>query len=101
MNGLSGMDRKKLAIVGMVMAAVFFFFLNILANGEIKTAQLDLTENKLFTLSDGTKEILKTIDEPLTFRFYYSNKFGEISPDHQIVRDGFTDLVKGPFVRRA
>jgi ABC-type uncharacterized transport system involved in gliding motility auxiliary subunit len=58
------------------------FFLNILATGEIRTAQLDLTENKLFTLSQGTKEVVKAIDEPLTFRFYYSNKFGEISPVH-------------------
>ena len=82
MNGLLGMDRKKLAIAGMVIAAIFFFFLNILATGEIKTAQLDLTQDKLFTLSGGTKAILKTIDEPLTFRFYYSNKFGEISPLH-------------------
>ena len=82
MNGLLGMDRKKLAIGGIVVSAVFFFFLNILATGEIKTAQLDLTQDKLFTLSGGTREILKTIDEPLMFRFYYSNKFGEISPLH-------------------
>ena len=82
MSGLLGMERKKLAIGGMMMAAIFFFFLNILATGEIKTAQLDLTQDKLFTLSDGTKEILRTIDEPLTFRFYYSSKFGEISPLH-------------------
>ena len=82
MNTLLGLDRKKLTIAGLVVAAVFLFFVNILATGEIKTAQLDLTQDKLFTLSDGTKEILKTIDEPLTFRFYYSNKFGEISPLH-------------------
>ena len=82
MKAFLGMDPKKLAIAGMVLAAIFFFFLNILATGEIKTAQLDLTQDKLFTLSDGTKGILKTIDEPLTFRFYYSNKFGEISPLH-------------------
>ena len=81
MNRLLGMI-EKLMIAGMVMAAVFFFFLNILATGEIKTAQLDLTQDKLFTLSDGTVVHRKTIDEPLTFRYYYSNKFGEISPLH-------------------
>lgn len=34
--------------------------------------RLDLTENKLFTLSDGTRHILKSIDEqkPVTVRFY-------------------------------
>ena len=71
-----------MAVVSLCVAAIFLFFLNILATGEIRTAQLDLTENKLFTLSQGTKEVVKAIDEPLTFRFYYSNKFGEISPVH-------------------
>jgi len=71
-----------MAVVSLCLAAIFLFFLNILATGEIRTAQLDLTENKLFTLSQGTKEVVKAIDEPLTFRFYYSNKFGEISPVH-------------------
>ena len=76
------MDPKKLTIASLVVSALFLFFLNILVTGEIKTAQLDLTEDKLFTLSQGTKEVVKSIDEPLTFRFYYSNKFGEISPLH-------------------
>ena len=69
-----------MAVVSLCVAAIFLFFLNILATGEIRTAQLDLTENKLFTLSQGTKEVVKAIDEPLTLRFYYSIKFGEISP---------------------
>jgi ABC-type uncharacterized transport system involved in gliding motility auxiliary subunit len=82
MNKLHNLDRKQMAVVSLFVAAIFLFFLNILATGEIRTAQLDLTENKLFTLSQGTKEVVKAIDEPLTFRFYYSNKFGEISPVH-------------------
>jgi ABC-type uncharacterized transport system involved in gliding motility auxiliary subunit len=82
MNKLHNLDRKQMAVVSLFVAAIFLFFVNILATGEIRTAQLDLTENKLFTLSQGTKEVVKAIDEPLTFRFYYSNKFGEISPVH-------------------
>ncbi|SVD34798.1 uncharacterized protein METZ01_LOCUS387652, partial [marine metagenome] len=72
MNKLHNLDRKQMAVVSLCVAAIFLFFLNILATGEIRTAQLDLTENKLFTLSQGTKEVVKAIDEPLTFRFYYS-----------------------------
>jgi ABC-type uncharacterized transport system involved in gliding motility auxiliary subunit len=65
-----------------VIAALFLFFLNVLSNAEIRSVQADLTESKLFTLSQGTKNILATIKEPLTFRFYFSRKFGEISPPH-------------------
>ncbi len=82
MNALQNMDRKALAIAGLIVAAVFLFFTNILATGEIKNSQIDLTENKLYTLSKGTRDIIAQIDEPLTFRYYYSLKFGEISPQH-------------------
>jgi ABC-type uncharacterized transport system involved in gliding motility auxiliary subunit len=82
MNALENMDRKKLTLAGLIVAAIFLFFINIWSSLEIQTAQLDLTENKLFTLSEGTKEVVKTIDEPITFRLYYSPTFGEISPPH-------------------
>ena len=82
MQILENMDRKKLTIAGLVVAAVFLFFVNIWSSLEIQSAQLDLTENKLYTLSEGTKEVIKTIDEPITFRLYYSPTFGEISPPH-------------------
>ena len=82
MNALENMGRKKLTVAGMVVAAIFLFFINIWSSLEIQTAQLDLTENSLYTLSQGSKEVIKTIEEPITFRLYYSPSFGEISPPH-------------------
>lgn len=82
MQFLKSLDRKTLTVSSLVIAALFLFFLNVLSNAEIRSAQVDLTESKLFTLSQGTKNILNTIKEPLTFRFYFSRKFGEISPAH-------------------
>ena len=82
MQFLKSLDRKTLPVTSLVIAALFLFFLNVLSNAEIRSAQVDLTESKLFTLSQGTKNILNTIKEPLTFRFYFSRKFGEISPAH-------------------
>jgi ABC-type uncharacterized transport system involved in gliding motility auxiliary subunit len=82
MNALENMGRKKLTVAGMVVAAIFLFFINIWSSLEIQTAQLDLTENRLYTLSQGSKEVIKTIEEPITFRLYYSPSFGEISPPH-------------------
>lgn len=82
MQVLENMDRKKLTIAGMIVAAIFLFFINIWSSLEIRNAQLDLTDNKLYTLSEGTKEVMKSIDEPITFRLYYSPTFGEISPPH-------------------
>jgi ABC-type uncharacterized transport system involved in gliding motility auxiliary subunit len=58
----------------MLIALVIFVALNLVANRMLESSRLDLTENHLFTLSEGTKQVLSTIDEPLTMRFFYSEK---------------------------
>ena len=82
MGNSKTLNQKNLAIIGIFIAVVFLFSLNILSSLEIRTSQIDLTENKLYTLSEGTKEVIKAIDEPITFKLYYSPTFGEISPSH-------------------
>jgi len=47
---------------------------NILSDSALKSARLDLTENQLYTLSEGTKNILNTLEEPITLRFFLSQK---------------------------
>ena len=37
-------------------------------------ARVDLTENRLFTLSDGTRNILAGLQEPITLRLYLSER---------------------------
>jgi ABC-type uncharacterized transport system involved in gliding motility auxiliary subunit len=76
------LDRKTLTIGSLVLAVLFLFAINILASAGFNNAQVDLTQNKLFTLAEGSKKIIATIDEPITFRFYYSRKLGEVSPSH-------------------
>jgi ABC-type uncharacterized transport system involved in gliding motility auxiliary subunit len=38
---------------------------------------MDLTENKLYTLSEGTRQIIESIDEPLNLYFFFSDKSSE------------------------
>ncbi len=37
-------------------------------------ARLDLTRQGLYTLSDGTRKVLGSLDEPIDIRFYYSDE---------------------------
>jgi ABC-type uncharacterized transport system involved in gliding motility auxiliary subunit len=67
MQYLSKLDRKTLTIASLVLAGLFLFFVNILASGEIHQSQVDLTQNRLFTLADGSRKIIATIDEPVLF----------------------------------
>lgn len=37
--------------------------------------RVDLTQDKLYTLSDGTKKLLARLDRDVTFKFYFSRSF--------------------------
>jgi ABC-type uncharacterized transport system involved in gliding motility auxiliary subunit len=68
------MNRKLLSTTGLVLAAVLFTAVNIVANNALTAWRLDVTENQLFTLSQGTRNILKDLKEPISLKFYFSSK---------------------------
>ena len=68
------MNRKLLTATSLVLAAGLFIAINILSNATFTTQRLDLTNNKLFTLSEGTINILNSLDEPINLRFYFSER---------------------------
>jgi ABC-type uncharacterized transport system involved in gliding motility auxiliary subunit len=82
MERLKSLERNSLAAAGAAVAVIFFLSLNILISETLKSTRLDLTEDRLFTLSDGTKEVLESIDEPIRLRFYLSKQLTEQSPVH-------------------
>jgi ABC-type uncharacterized transport system involved in gliding motility auxiliary subunit len=80
MSHSTGSDRRLLAIAGLVLLVILLVAVNAIAGRLGRGISLDLTEQKLFTLSDGTRTVLKKIDEPITLKFYYSKKLGEAAP---------------------
>ena len=75
-------DKRTLTAGAIVLAAILFLCLNILVANAIKPLRLDLTEDALFTLSDGTRQVLRDIDEPIQMRFYLSRALADESPVH-------------------
>lgn len=68
------MNKKLLTGSGLIMAAVLFAAFNMMSNAAFSSARFDLTEHQLYTLSDGTKNVLNNLVEPITLRFYLSQK---------------------------
>jgi ABC-type uncharacterized transport system involved in gliding motility auxiliary subunit len=67
------MQKKSLqtilySTVGVLVTLVILIALNFIAGTARK--RLDLTQEKAYTLSAGTKAILKKLDTPVTIRFY-------------------------------
>ncbi len=58
----------------LVLLAALFIALTVLSGVLLRGMRLDLTENQLYTVSEGTKAILADIDEPINLYFYFSDE---------------------------
>jgi ABC-type uncharacterized transport system involved in gliding motility auxiliary subunit len=77
------MENKQAKIkvaLFIVIATILFITINLISNIALTRYDADLTEDRLFTLSQGSKNILKDIKEPITFRFFFSNKLASGFP---------------------
>lgn len=57
---------------GLVLAVVLLFSVNLFSSAAFTSMRADLTQNKLYTLTDGTKNILAGLEEPITLRLFLS-----------------------------
>ena len=65
-------DRRNLTIASLIVAFVFLFAFNAFVGNAARNLSVDLTEEKEFTLSEGTVRVLKSLEEPVTLRFFLS-----------------------------
>jgi len=59
---------------GLLGALLLFLLLNVAVSPLLRGLRLDLTEQRLNTLSSGTRHILAGIDKPLTLKFFLSRE---------------------------
>jgi ABC-type uncharacterized transport system involved in gliding motility auxiliary subunit len=64
--------RTGLGVGGLVALAVLFVAVVVLSNLGLRGARLDLTQNRLYTLSPGTAEVIAQLKEPVNLYFYFS-----------------------------
>ena len=80
--------------VALVLLLVIFVSFNLFANTMFRSARLDLTENALFTLSPGTRNILAKLDEPVALKFYYSQEQAADSPAVRLLAGRVRDMLE-------
>ena len=64
--------RVGLSVGGLAALAVLFLGVVMLSNVGLRGIRLDLTQNRLYTLSPGTKAVLGELKEPINLYFYFS-----------------------------
>lgn len=76
------MQTKSQTLGSLAIALVLFLGINIISNETLTASRLDVTANRLYTLSEGTRNVLAKLDEPVTLRFYFSAKQFETVPQY-------------------
>lgn len=86
-------NRSALTVIALVCALVLAVSVNILANLWLPASRLDLTQEKLFTLAPGSRDVLRKIDEPVTLRFFFSERLGREVPTYGSYAQRIRDLL--------
>jgi ABC-type uncharacterized transport system involved in gliding motility auxiliary subunit len=67
-------NRIGFGVGGLIALAVLFLGVVMLSNVGLRGMRLDLTQNKLYTLSPGTQQVLAELKEPINLYFYFSRE---------------------------
>ena len=72
MSAKSSLQRWKLSWKLLLIGGVLFVSLLII--NSLPAWRIDFTNEKLYSLSDGSKRIIDKINEPIELKLYYSDK---------------------------
>ena len=88
------MRRLWFSIIGVLAAAAIAIGINLFADARLGSVQADLTASHLYTLSDGTKQIIAGLKEPVTLRLFYSRKLGATVPSYGTYADHVREMLR-------
>jgi ABC-type uncharacterized transport system involved in gliding motility auxiliary subunit len=66
--------RVGFGVAGLIALAVLFLGVVMLSNVGLRGMRVDLTQNRLYTLSPGTQQVLADLKEPINLYFYFSRE---------------------------
>jgi len=75
------MNRLSRAIIAVVFVAAITFSAISICQTAGKSLRADITEQKLYSLSDGTKAILAGLNQPVKLKLYYAKTAAMKGPD--------------------
>jgi ABC-type uncharacterized transport system involved in gliding motility auxiliary subunit len=91
------LKKPNLGATGLGLVALLLIGVMLLANLLLRGARLDLTADKLYTITDGTENIVKNLKEPVNLYFFFSEESAaELQPlrNHGVrVRELLEELV--------
>jgi ABC-type uncharacterized transport system involved in gliding motility auxiliary subunit len=88
------MQKKSIYSFGsLVLLLVLFVVLSMLSSNVLRGLRFDLTENGLYTLSEGTRNILDELQEPVTVYLFFSEEASRDLPQVRSYAERVDELV--------
>ena len=88
------LSKNQFKILALIPLIIIFLSINIIGSTLFSNIRIDVTEDKVFTLSKETLPIFQNIKEPIVVRVYFSKTLGEASPQHGIFFQRIRDILK-------
>jgi len=88
------MNRTIRAVIGAGFVFTIIFSAISICQNIGKSWKVDITEQKLYTLSDGTKSILATLNQPIKAKLYYAKTAALKGPDQIKYFNNYYEFVK-------
>ncbi len=96
------LTRPQLIGLAIALGVILFLALNVIFGQGFRSSRADLTENNLFSLSQGTKTLLGDLKEPIHMRLFLSKGLVQQAPQLaayanrvQSVLNAYKDLSSG------
>ena len=77
MSALHKLGKLAGGLAGLVAMLVILVAVNVIVKN-LRMTRFDLTEEKLYTLSDGTRTILENLEKDVSLEFYFSRSSAEV-----------------------
>ena len=93
------MNKPALGTGSLTLVGLLFIGIILLANTLLRGAQIDLTQDRLFTLSDGTRNILRDLKEPVNLYLFSSDSTATPIPDLKVYGTRVRELLESMVAR--
>jgi ABC-type uncharacterized transport system involved in gliding motility auxiliary subunit len=67
-------EQRRVGLISLALLAMIFVAAIMASNTLLRGVRIDLTENNLYTISDGTRELLSSINEPINLYLFFSDE---------------------------
>jgi ABC-type uncharacterized transport system involved in gliding motility auxiliary subunit len=70
----------SLGVLALVLGFIALLGINLWAGQGLSRYRADMTQGNIFTLSDATRSVLASLDEPVTVRLFHTPRLNEAVP---------------------